>query len=142
VAHWVEAVRQLKEQNPSMSVAVASDDQDLVDQFTSLADFEVLDLTQNLRTRGGKSIVNLFRESPVRSEDTKRFVAQTWLIPQARIVVTHTGNTAFWTSIFRGCHWGLFQGTINPGELAFSPARCDATSCTPAKQAWFRLAGW
>jgi hypothetical protein len=124
VTHWVEVVSQLKTANPSMTVAVCSDDQDLVDQFTDLADFEVIDLRQNLRTTGGSSIAGVFQEARERSEETKNFVAQTWLISQARIVVTHTGNTAYWTSIFRGCHWGLFQFTTSPGELAFSLSRC------------------
>lgn len=128
VAHWVEAVSNLKEEYPSLTVVVASDDQDLVDEFIALADFRVVDLKQAWRTRNGESIVERFRDGVSSSAETKNFVAQTWLISRARILVTHTGNTAFWTSLFRGCHWGLFQFTARPGELVFSTSPCSLHS--------------
>ena len=128
VKHWVELVSQLKTANTELTVSVFSDDQDLVDQFIAMADFDVIDFTQNIRTSGGSSILSAFQEALNASEETKNFVAQTWLISQARVVVTHTGNTAYWTSLFRGCHWGLFQFTSNPGQLAFSLLACKKHS--------------
>lgn len=128
IADWVEAVSQLQKANRGLTVSVFSDDQDLVDEFVSLATFEVIDFAQRIRTRGGSSIASAFRDHAESTEATKDFVGQTWLISQARIVVTHTGNTAYWTSLFRECHWGLFQFTAKPGHLAFSAVPCEKHS--------------
>lgn len=70
--------------------------------------------------------MNAFRSEPLRSEAAKDFVARTLVVSQARFVVTHTGNTACWTALFRGRASGLFQLTTKPGELVYSAQPCDS----------------
>lgn len=126
VEHWVTVVGRLRALHPGLTVCVFSDDQDLVDQFSAQAPFPTVDFGQEVRTRGGSSIVNAFRSEPLRSEATKNFVARTLVVSKARFVVTHTGNTAYWTALFRGCACGLFQFTTKPGELVYSAQPCDS----------------
>lgn len=125
---WVELTERLLSNHPELSVVVFSDDQDLVDEFTALASFEVFDLGQEIRTRSGNSIVSAFRFQEWTSRFTLNFISRTWLISQCKLVVTHTGNGAFWTALFRGCTCGFYQFTRMPGSVAFPSESCDIHS--------------
>lgn len=48
------------------------------------------------------------------------FLAAVLIVASARVVITHTGNTAFWTTLFRGNTIGLVQlrGAETFGDLA------------------------
>lgn len=125
---WVELTEMLLADNPELSAVVFSDDQDLVDEFTALATFQVFDLGQEIRTRSGNSIVSAFRFQEWTSSFTSNFIGRTWLISQCKLVVTHTGNGAFWTALFRGCTCGFYQFTRMPGSVALPNEYCDIHS--------------
>ena len=125
---WVKLVGDLLLAYAHLTVVVFSDDQDLVDDFADLAPFTVVDLGQEVRTRANSSIVRAFRSQTWTSDFTKNFVGRTWLISQCHVVVTHTGNGAFWTALFRGCTCRFFQFTRLPGSVSVPQADCDLHS--------------
>jgi hypothetical protein len=122
--YWVDAASDLLTTSPKLTVVVFCDDQDLVDAFSAQASFPVIDFGQEIRTRNRDSINKAFRAHVATDELVTNFVARTWLISQSRLVLTHTGNTAFWTCAFRGCTCGVYQFTAS-GTLATPPKSCD-----------------
>jgi len=122
---WVEFVSELHSAFPDLDVWVFSEDQDLVDDFFARATFPVKDFGQSLRTTGGQGMRFALKGFDAsREKFAVDFVAQTWLVSQAKLVVTYTGNTAYWTALFRGCGWGFFQFTSQPGTVGCSFLPC------------------
>ena len=125
VSAWVEFVTKLNSSYPELDIWVFSEDQDLVDEFLHQAPFPVRDFGQKLRTRQGQAMRFALRDfASSRTAFAIDFVAQTWLISRSRFVVTYTGNTGYWTALFRGCAWGLFQFTRIPGTVSYSTIPC------------------
>lgn len=125
---WVGATTNLLQRHPALRVAVFSDDQDLVDEFTEKSLFDVIDIGQEVRTRGGDSINAAYRAGFDSHSFVKNFVARNWLVSQSPVVLTHTGNTALWTCAFRGCACAVYQ--FNRGSRLLRPyPNCDRQIC-------------
>lgn len=123
ISFWVETVDRLRQSVPGGRVVLFSEDQDLVDSFTKAATYEVTDFGQEVRVRRGASINDTFRSLPGTDSFVQNFIGRTWLISRSRRIVTHTGNTAFWTCVFRGCACDVYQFTAS-GLLAEPYSNC------------------
>lgn len=125
VNQYVNMAELLLEREPELKVLLASDDSEILDEFLRKSTFAVSVVNQVARTTTGTPMQAVLQELSDRSSFSKGFLAQTYAIARARYLITHTGNTAYWSALYWGCGWGLFQFTRQPGQLAASGSPCS-----------------
>jgi hypothetical protein len=107
VEHYVAAVRKLVEQEPGLRILVQTDQEQirrrLMAEFAGRAFF-----VKEMPVTDTSTVVHQVLNHG-KLEFATNLLAVVQLMARCKHLVTHTGNVAYWTSLFRGHSGGLIQ---------------------------------
>ena len=107
IGQYMDAADLLLKQNPGFRLLVQTDQQQikeqLLDVFSSLA-FAI----DEMPTTSSDQVIHKMIRSD-RFEFATTLLAVVYIISKCKFIITHTGNVAYWSSLFRGHTDGLIQ---------------------------------
>lgn len=113
---WLQLTKRAIHLNPSAQLLLVSDQAQFIESFEKHFGDRVITLQELPTSRQTRSPIHRFLRRSERLQFGINFLAAVKIMSKAKVLITHTGNVAFWTVLFRASVAGVAQVR---GEIVF-----------------------
>ena len=130
--NFVKWGKEALRKHPNAKLLLVTDDSRLAEQFETAFVERVLRISELPMSSRTNSPIHRGLARSKREKFAVDFLAAVHIMSSAKILITHTGNVAFWTVLFRGHSKGLVQIHGNNSFGSLTPGHTDGESqdCT------------
>lgn len=106
---WLQLTKRAMRLNPSAQLLLVSDQAQFIESFRKQFGDRVITLNELPTSRQTRSPIHRFLKRSERLQFAVDFLAAVQIMASAKVLITHTGNVAFWTVLFRANVRGVAQ---------------------------------
>lgn len=131
VQNFVKWAEKASRREPSAEVLLVTDDSGVAEKFETAFSGKVIRFSELPMSSRTNSPIHRGLPRSQREKFAVDFLATAYIMSAAKILITHTGNVALWTVLFRGHSRGLVQlyGDTAFGSLSSAETDGESQDC-------------